>query len=91
MSTTILYTGPDTAPIEPALVTTTYNGQSGCACGCGGTYAEPGEKAFARRIAKVNAAIKAGTLVFVYVAPTEHIYCLETEQRATRLYVKAEA
>jgi hypothetical protein len=89
MNAAVLYTGPDTDPLDVTTVSNTYSGRTGCACGCCGTY-DTGGLAFTRRIAKVNRAIKSGTPVRVYVFERQHVYDLESAdgERATRIYVQ---
>ena len=49
-------------PLIPAsaIINQTYNGLSGCACGCGGDYSEKGEKSakVTRRINSINSTYK---------------------------------
>lgn len=75
----------------------TYNGCTGCACGCGGTYTESGEinAVSIRRLNVINKAIKDGLGVEFYDFGNRHcyeyIYGAEDSQgfrRVTRVYVK---
>ena len=69
--------------------TTTYNGRTGCACGCGGDYAEPNTLAGQKRINKIMNADQR-KVVFVPFGGGEG--CLEIENRdgtrVTRVYIK---
>ena len=89
-----------TEVIEIAKVTKTYSGQTGCACGCGGTYAyaesgtEPGyyvegnPRTLKMRLNKINKAIQSGDDVVVTRYLDECIYELENESgtRVVRVY-----
>ena len=89
-----------TEVIELAKVTKTYSGKTGCACGCGGTYAymesgtEPGyyvegnPRTAKMRVNKLNRAIAAGQRVERFEYDDETIYELENEQgtRIVRVY-----
>jgi len=90
-----------TEVIELAKVTKTYSGETGCACGCAGSYAyaesgnEPGyfvegnPRTLKMRVNKINKAIQAGLRVEVTHYDDESIYELENEAgtRAVRVYV----
>jgi len=72
--------------------TDTYNGKTGCACGCGGSYAEVDSVAGKKRIAKILKADLAKVIVTPFGDGTG---CLEIENadgsRVVRVYVKAVA
>ena len=70
----------------------TYNGETGCACGCGGSYAYPTEKDLAtvvRRVNLINKAIESDpTSVEVDAHRGTVIYELALgAKRVTRVYV----
>ena len=71
-------------------VTRTYSGKTGCACGCGGSYTEQGEKSakITRRINFVNKNLPTAK---IYDLGDE--YCYEVENadgtRVTCVYVNA--
>lgn len=70
-------------------VEATYQGQDGCACGCGGTYARPENESEVRtakaRLNRMNKAIAAGTGGLCQ----EGIYEASTgETSVVRVYVK---
>jgi hypothetical protein len=71
--------------------TDTYNGKTGCACGCGGSYANADSVAGKKRIAKIANA-NLGTVV--YVPFSDGTGCLEIENkegtRVVRIYVGKE-
>ena len=71
--------------------TQTYNGKTGCACGCGGNYDAPNTPAGQKRIKKILNA-DPSKVVFVPFGNGEG--CLEIENRdgtrVTRVYVEAE-
>jgi hypothetical protein len=71
--------------------TETYNGKTGCACGCGGSYADADSVMGQRRIKKIMNADPA-KVAFVPFSNGEG--CLEIENhdgtRVTRVYVKGE-
>ena len=85
-------------------VSTTYNGEDGCACGCGGTYAtlvsgyrsgyfqQANPRTAKRRVNKVNKALAAGDPnVTVMDFGSEAMFSLTTgEDRVTRVYVDIE-
>lgn len=72
--------------------TTTYNGKTGCACGCGGDYADANTPAGQKRISKI---LKADPEKVVFVPFGNGEGCVEIENRdgtrVTRVYVKVEA
>jgi hypothetical protein len=73
--------------------TETYNGKTGCACGCGGTYAEANTPAGQKRIKKIMNADPEKIALIVFSNKVEG--CLEIENkdgsRVTRVYVKVGA
>ena len=73
--------------------TNTYNGKTGCACGCGGDYADVNSIAGRRRIYKIMNANPEKVAVFHFGSSNEG--CLEIENhdgtRVTRVYVKTVA
>jgi hypothetical protein len=78
--------------ISPEFVSDTYNGEDGCACGCGGDYATEGA-AFTRRLNTINKAIEDGTLTLVQINHDGTvIYEHQTgADRVTRVYVDSDA
>lgn len=74
--------------IDKAKVRTTYNGRLGCACGCGGTYAQAGA-AVTRRVNLINNNLDKVEVMSGLNGET--IYMLEDLERgrATRVYVSA--
>lgn len=70
--------------------TDTYNGKTGCACGCGGTYADVDSVAGQKRIKKIMNADPAKVLFVPFGNGEEG--CIEIENRdgtrVTRIYVK---
>jgi hypothetical protein len=72
--------------------TNTYNGKTGCACGCGGNYDDPKTLAGQKRISKI---LNADPAKVVLVPFSNGEGCLEIENRdgtrVTRVYVKIEA
>jgi len=90
--------------IESEDVITTYNGEDGCACGCGGHYAtltsgyqsgyfmEADPRTAKRRLNKINKALAAGdpNATVMYLGD-EAMFSLTTgEDRVTRVYIKIE-
>jgi len=74
---------------ENQIVTDTYNGKTGCACGCGGDYSEADSVAGQKRIKKLmNADPKL--VKFFDFNNNEGCYELENEDqtRVTRVYIK---
>jgi hypothetical protein len=69
--------------------TDTYNGKTGCACGCGGTYAQPNTPAGQKRIKKIMDADPAKVSYCDFGGGEG---CIEIENRdgtrVTRIYVK---
>jgi hypothetical protein len=69
----------------------TYNGKTGCACGCGGSYADANTPAGQKRIKKI---MNASPDKVVFVPFSDGSGCLEIENRdgtrVTRVYVKGE-
>jgi hypothetical protein len=69
--------------------TDTYNGKTGCACGCGGTYAGAESVAGQKRIKKILNANPEKVAYFDFGGGEG---CLEIENRdgtrVTRVYVK---
>ena len=72
--------------------TETYNGKTGCACGCGGSYADPDSVAGKKRINKIMNANPERVKFFQFGNRSEG--CVEIENadgtRATRVYVNFE-
>ena len=70
----------------------TYTGKTGCACGCGGSYADANTPAGQKRINKIMNADPAKVM---FVPFNDGEGCLEIENkdgtRVTRVYVKMEA
>ena len=70
--------------------TNTYNGKTGCACGCGGNYADANTVSGQRRIKKIMNANPEKVTVFHFGNSDEG--CIEIENqdgtRVTRVYVK---
>lgn len=78
-----------TWPIGITKVSRTYNGKTGCACGCGGEYTEDGDtesRAVKLRVSKINANMESA-VISEYL--DEDIYELVSEdgERVTRVYV----
>lgn len=71
-------------------VTRTYNGKTGCACGCGGSYADAETKAAKSRLAFINRNMDR---VKAFHWDGESCYEVENREgtRVTRVYVKAGA
>jgi hypothetical protein len=69
--------------------TDTYNGETGCACGCGGTYASTDSLAGQKRIKKIMNADPAKLAAFDFGGGEG---CIELENktgtRVTRVYYK---
>jgi hypothetical protein len=69
--------------------TQTYNGKTGCACGCGGNYDDANTIAGKKRIAKIAKANPDKVAFFNF---NNGEGCLEVENadgtRVTRVYVK---
>jgi hypothetical protein len=69
--------------------TNTYNGETGCACGCGGTYADTDSVAGQKRIKKIMNADPAKVANFDFGGGEG---CIELENatgtRVTRIYYK---
>lgn len=69
--------------------TDTYNGKTGCACGCGGTYASTDSLAGQKRIKKIMNADLAKLAAFDFGGGEG---CVELENRdgtrVTRVYYK---
>jgi hypothetical protein len=78
-----------------AFINSTYNGKTGCACGCGGDYTEKGENTnkAKSRINKINKFFaQKPTSVTVYDFSDEMLYEITTSvgeefDRVTRVYV----
>lgn len=72
--------------------TNTYNGSTGCACGCGGTYSDVQSVAGQKRIKKIMNADPAKVQAFDFGGGEG---CLEIENqdgtRVTRVYYKVGA
>jgi hypothetical protein len=68
----------------------TYNGKTGCACGCGGSYADAGSVMGQRRIKKIMNANPERVAFIPFSNGKEG--CVEIENqdgtRVTRVYVK---
>jgi hypothetical protein len=75
--------------IQPQYVTTTYNGGTGCACGCAGTYADGSGAVATRRINVINKAIEDDTLTALQVCADGTIILEAStgQDRVTRVYV----
>jgi hypothetical protein len=73
--------------------TDTYNGKTGCACGCGGSYAAPDSVAGKKRIAKIMKANPEKVEFIAFSNGTEGCVEIENEDgtRVTRIYVKVGA
>lgn len=71
--------------------TSTYNGKTGCACGCGGNYSDADSVAGQRRIKKIMNASPEKVAFFNF---GQGEGCLELENqdgtRVTRIYVKGD-
>ena len=90
-------TEKETAVLIPAdaIINSTYNGKTGCACGCGGDYTEKGENTgkAKSRINKINKFFsQKPTSVTVYDFSDEMLYEITTSvgeefDRVTRVYV----
>ena len=69
--------------------TNTYNGETGCACGCGGTYADTDSVVGQKRIKKIMNADPAKVANFDFGGGEG---CIELENatgtRVTRIYYK---
>jgi hypothetical protein len=65
----------------------TYNGEQGCACGCGGDYMYTNETpaTAAKHIAKINARLKSNSSD---VENGGNYFSIEGVTRATRIYFK---
>jgi len=65
----------------------TYNGEQGCACGCGGDYMYTNETpaTAAKHIAKINARLKSNSSD---VENGGNYISIEGATRATRIYLK---
>jgi len=74
-------------------VSNTYRGKSGCACGCGGSYAEAGSKAAKMRLDFINKNLGNPKMVIDIFSDGETCYEFENEEgtRVTRVYIKAVA
>jgi hypothetical protein len=70
----------------------TYNGGTGCACGCTGDYTQQGDTS-TKVLKRINLLKKNINKVTVYASSDEVIYELENEAgtRVTRIYVKVGA
>lgn len=72
--------------------TKTYSGKTGCACGCGGNYANAITPAGQQRIKRI---LKADPAKVVFINFNDGEGCLEIENRegtrVTRVYVNTEA
>lgn len=81
--------------IDPAQVTSTYQGTDGCACGCGGSYArwEDNTSLLRKRVTRLNNALATNpTIVEVFPSAGETIYEVPTgERRVLRVYVSTSA
>ena len=76
--------------INPTTIVTTYNGATGCACGCGGNYNKNGT-AVTRRVNKINNSLQTNwTDVQIFQGcENEIIYELVEGERVTRVYINA--
>jgi hypothetical protein len=68
-------------------IKTTYNGEQGCACGCGGDYFTPEENLTiaTKRLAKINARLKSNPFD---IEDGFSYFSLEGTTRSTRVYFK---
>ena len=66
-------------------IETTYNGEQGCACGCGGDYATPADnlEVATKRLGRINARLKSK---HSDVDAGGNYFSLEGDTRATRVY-----
>lgn len=71
-------------------VTRTYRGKNECACGCGGTYSEPGSRAEKMRVDFINKNLDKAQVINL---SDEDCYEVENRDgsRVTRVYVKVGA
>ena len=85
-----------TVPINMADVVTTYNGQTGCACGCGGDYAKADSNAAKARVNKINKRLDESIMLTYTGAGNLLECCIEVPTtydnagrtlRCTRVYV----
>jgi hypothetical protein len=69
--------------------TNTYNGKTGCACGCGGNYAYPNTTAGKQRIKKIMNADPEKVVFIPFGESGEGCIEIENEDstRVTRIYV----
>ena len=72
-------------------VTRTYSGETGCACGCGGTYTDKYAKGTATK--RINFVNKNLSIAKIYDLGDEFCYEVYNAKgtRLTRVYVKAGA
>lgn len=80
------------ATFKFANILQTYNGKTGCACGCGGDYTQAGETSD-KVLKRINFIRKNLHRAEVDYYKDEVIYSVEndTGTRVTRIYVKEEA
>ena len=72
-------------------VTRTYRGKSGCACGCGGSYADAGTRAAKLRLDFINKNLDKPSMIIDVFSDGETCYEFENEDgtRVTRVYIQA--
>ena len=73
--------------IDMTEVVTTYNGRTGCACGCGGSYATSGQAA-ARRVNLINSNLKDVEFFKGFDGETIAELVSPNGERVTRVYYK---
>jgi hypothetical protein len=80
------------ASFKFANIIKTYNGKTGCACGCGGDYTQAGDTSD-KVLKRINFIRKNLHRAEVDYYTDEVIYSVEndTGTRVTRIYVKEEA
>lgn len=82
--------------IKPAFkfadITRTYNGGTGCACGCSGSYTEQGDTS-TKVLKRIDVINKNWDKVSVFHFDDESCYEFENKEgtRVTRIYVKVGA
>jgi len=71
-------------------VTRTYNGQDGCSCGCGGTYADAGTRAAKLRLNYINRNLGNPRMIVdvFFTGETCYEFANEAGTRLTRVYVQ---
>jgi hypothetical protein len=78
------------AILEMKDVINTYRGKVGCACGCGGTYAEANTKASKSRLDFINKNLGDPKMQIDFFSDGEICYEFENKDgtRVTRVYVQ---